>query len=709
MSAVPRPFAFSSTIVPTRVSAAYRLGLVVVATAMLLLPLLYTALIGGTGSLVWWHLTANAWILEGRSGQWRLLAYLAPAVVGIILMFFMVKPMLARPSRRQDFLVIDAQAAPALFLLIGEICRQVRAPRPQRVQVDCSVNASAGLLYGPWSPRGGLVLTIGLPLVAGLSIRQLAGVLAHEFGHFAQGGGLRLTGVVRGVNAWFGRVVYERDEWDVRLERWSRESDWRLAIVLWLAKGAVWVSRKVLYGLMLAGHAISCFMMRQMEYDADSYEIKVAGSETFIKTSTRLRELSLAARFAYDDLRQGLATGSLPENLPAFLVERGQRLSPGVLESTRQHGEEETGVFDTHPCDADRARAAIAAADPGVLMDADGEATRLFNGFDVLSAAATRDHFEHDLGLDVGELRLVDTAVALRQSQSHEDSVTALQLLLGDRWSVLRPLALDVSEPTALDAALLPIHLASARDEMARLESGLAERYRRFDELERSRQRAAAAIELLDAGFPGVNAADFGLNAGTADAARSALAQAVAAQAAIEPALAAYESAAARRLSYAVQLARQQPDRFLLLAAEVVAVGEGVAALASVIPEVRELGRAATAAALIDANAPTSPSPDHTAACLKLMERRVVATRNRIRLALGAIACPDGVSSAPMTLAERCGMAPDGRVESALDIVDRVFSLYAALLPRLATTVLQIEASLAASNAPADEPLHASA
>ena len=90
--------------------------------------------------------------------------------------------------------------------------------------MDCAVNASAGFMHGPFSVfRRDLVLTIGLPLVAGLSAREFAGVLAHEFGHFAQGGGLRLTGIVRGVNAWFGRVVYERDEWDVKLERWARD------------------------------------------------------------------------------------------------------------------------------------------------------------------------------------------------------------------------------------------------------------------------------------------------------------------------------------------------------------------------------------------------------------------------------------------------------------------------------------------------------
>ena len=238
----------------------------------------------------------------------------------------------APPGDGAEPLPIDAEAEPILFAFIDEICRQVRAPRPRRVYVDCTVNASAGFMRGRLNMlRGDLVLTIGLPLVAGLSIRELGGVLAHEFGHFAQGGGLRLTAIVRGVNAWFGRV-------GVRTRRMGRQagamvegvglaSGRRPAV----ARGAVWLSRRVLTGLMLGGHAISCFMMRQMEYDADSYEIKVAGSDAFVRTSIRMRELSAAAHFAYSDMREALDAGTFPANLPTFMVERSRLIPAEVL------------------------------------------------------------------------------------------------------------------------------------------------------------------------------------------------------------------------------------------------------------------------------------------------------------------------------------------------------------------------------------------
>jgi Zn-dependent protease with chaperone function len=687
---------FSGTIAPTRLSPAYRLGLVVVACTMLLLPLLYLGLVGAAAAAVWWHVTENTWIFNGSRGQWRLIAYLTPAVAGVVLVFFMVKPILARPSRHQDPLPVDPAAEPALFKLIEEICRQVRAPRPQRVQVDCTVNASAGLLHGPWAIfRRDLVLTIGLPLVAGLSVRELAGVLAHEFGHFAQGGGLRLTGIVRGVNGWFGRVVYERDAWDEKLDRWSKESDWRLQIILMCARGGVWVSRRILYGLMMGGHAISCFMMRQMEYDADSYEVKIAGTDAFKRTSGRMRELGMAARFAYNDLRDTLGGGSAPASMPAFMVQRAQHLPPDLLDRVRGTGDEKTGVFDTHPCDADRIRAAEAARADGVLMNADVPATILFNDFEGLSAAATRHHFEHDLGLSVAELTFVDTSVALQQSRTRAEGFQAMSRFFANRWTVFRPLHLRLEEPQLLDPAALAARLAAAQTRMEQLAPGVSDRHDEFDALEAKLQNAFAAAELLSSGFPGVKAEDFELEAGTAAAAAEAQGRASSQQAAMEPSLAAFDVAAAERLGCALSLLRDPAAHPDVPFSEAAALVQTLNALAVAIPHVRELRRLEMAAILIDANMTSSPKPDDTQAYLRQLERRLMACRDRVRLALANSACPSGLAASPMTLAERCGMPAGGPFETATEITDRVFKLYAEVLGRLVTMATRAEERLA--------------
>src|SRR5258705_3622494 len=110
---------------------------------------------------------------------------------------------------------------------------------------------------------------------------------------------------------------------------------------------------------MHAGNAISCFMLRQMEYDADSYEAKLAGSDAFEATAGRLRILNAATQTAYEDVRQSWASNRLPENLPLLIDHKAGSLPEEVhqkLSATAASGK--TGWFDTHPCDADRVRAA---------------------------------------------------------------------------------------------------------------------------------------------------------------------------------------------------------------------------------------------------------------------------------------------------------------------------------------------------------------
>src|SRR5262249_33582850 len=162
--------------------------------------------------------------------------------VGAILLFFMVKPFFARRSRAQKLRTLEFGEEPLLFALVTRVAQAVEAPEPKRIDVDCQVNASAsfgsklGVVFG-----GDLVLTVGLPLVAGLSIQQFAGAIAHELGHFTQGAGMRLSYVVRSVNAWFARIVYERDDWDESLVRGCEQGD-RLSLFLLVAMFCVWLT-----------------------------------------------------------------------------------------------------------------------------------------------------------------------------------------------------------------------------------------------------------------------------------------------------------------------------------------------------------------------------------------------------------------------------------------------------------------------------------
>src|SRR5206468_1593590 len=80
---------------------------------------------------------------------------------------------------------IDRSAEPRLFAFVDRLCAAQGAPAPRQIRVDTDVNASAALRHGLISLfRDDLTLTIGLPLARAMTLRELTGVLAHEFGHF---------------------------------------------------------------------------------------------------------------------------------------------------------------------------------------------------------------------------------------------------------------------------------------------------------------------------------------------------------------------------------------------------------------------------------------------------------------------------------------------------------------------------------------------
>ena len=432
---------FTGTIERTRTGPVYVGGLAVVAFAMVLLPLLYLALIACAAWGVLWHITHNTWIMTGEGGHGgivRLILYAGPAIIGGILVFFMVKPFFARKAKAAEPITLDPAREPLLFAFVRKICGLVGASVPSRIDVDCQVNASAGLRRGLRSRD--LVLTIGLPLVAGLDMRQLAGVLAHEFGHFSQGAGMRLTYIIRRINFWFARVVYERDEWDEKLDEAARGADWRIAVILHTARGCVWCTRRILWALMQAGHAISCFMLRQMEYDADSYEAKVGGSDAFAATANRLRLLNVATQAAYSDVQQSWASKRLPESLPLLIGHKVLTLPEEVRQKLAAAGEsQKTRWFDTHPCDADRARAAQRLQQSGVFHQ-NRPAADLFAQFAELSKSVTRHQYQKEFHLEFTDQNLMSAEEILRESAASVQADALIRKFFGNVNVSLKPL-----------------------------------------------------------------------------------------------------------------------------------------------------------------------------------------------------------------------------------------------------------------------------
>jgi Zn-dependent protease with chaperone function len=704
--------AFVGSISPARRSALYQCGLAVVALAMLLLPMLYLGMIVLAGAAAWWHLTENAWILNTLGVNIvGLFGFVAPPFIAVVLAFFMIKPVLARPAKRREPVRVLPESEPILFSFIEQICRHLRAPVPRQVRVDCQVNASASFMAGRFGPfSNDLALTIGLPLVADLSIRELGGVLAHELGHFAQGGGMRLTAVVRGINGWFARVVYERDQWDEKLDQWTRETDrtYPPTIVLWpAARGSIWISRRVLSGLMMAGNAISCFMMRQMEYDADSCAINVAGSAAFARTSTRMMELGLAAQFVEIDLREGWQRRTLPSNLPACVVKRSKGLSDELVASARPLTETPTRIFDMHPADPERLRAAAAAEAPGIIVGGDGPAIALFRNFDALCTAATRHLYEHGLGLCLEGATLLETERVAQETHDREKRHEAIKQFFGGRISIDRPLRIAIADLEPLSAEELRILCRSARDRMAAMHAALADQYRSFEVLQHKQELAFSALEVLSAGFSIARPADFGLTEGGLDVVMATQASVMKEQQALAPVLDAFEQVAARRLSGCLCLLRQLPHSvrqaesqeasFLApqtTTDESVSLINAFEALAGVMSHVQNLRQLVAAGSVLVSQWSGNNPPDQLRARIDLVTVRIWRCVEQLLIGLKDIPCPAAFANEPMTLATRCGLSLDAATIDPRDIVERASTLYFGVLGRLVSIVQAVEATL---------------
>ena len=167
---------------------------------------------------------------------------------------------------------------------------------------------------------------------------------------------MRLSYVIRSVNIWFFRLVFERDAWDLWLEECGMEANdsWML-IVVNCARLAVGLSRLLLKLVMLLGHGVSCFLLRQMEYDADSYAIKIAGSATAEAATRRLAELGAALEKTYKETRaMWNLNRRLPDDFPAFLVVQHSMMKPALRNRIQDRlGLARTGLFDTHPTTGD--------------------------------------------------------------------------------------------------------------------------------------------------------------------------------------------------------------------------------------------------------------------------------------------------------------------------------------------------------------------
>jgi predicted Zn finger-like uncharacterized protein len=719
--------AFEGEIEPVRPTILYRLWVAIVAGVMVLLPVLYVAIIGLVTAGLVYHAVHNVTIFQAvghRANALKAAAliYISPLLAGAVVIALMLKPLFARPARGPRQRTLDPGAEPLLYAFVDGVCAAVGAPRPARIAVDCRVNASAHREGGILGILGGeLVLTIGLPFVAGVTLKQFAGVLAHEFGHFAQGAGMRLYALIMRINLWFARVVYQRDEWDETIASWSSGEQGALMILGAIVRLAVWLTRRILWVLMQVGHVVSGFLSRQMEYDADRYEARMVGGAVFAETMWRFRVMSVAENGAFADLQSSWQQRRLPDNFPKLVTANIPQIPEPLIAAFRQSMETtRTGLFDTHPADKDRiARALREAPGPGIFH-VEGPATNVFRNFDALAKTSSLDMYKSALGPGITQDQLYEVSELVEtQTAAQEGAAAAARFFLG-AWNPARRLPMPAQVPqTPADLAAAKRALVQVRDELQAARGGYLEAAGRTDEIRNRLYLADMALIFLKTGVP-VKPADFELKAATPKVAESARDRAEAELRQVDAACERFATAAAGRLIQVLALLEAEP--VVARVAEGPARRDEARALyrcaahlaAEVAPQLARLAHASSL--LLGAVQAYQAGKDpKNEPLINAMLRAAAGLRDRLeesRWKVGdAIDYPfehadENVTLAKFAFPPRLPEKDDigGLLEASGEALDRVSGLYHRALGRLAVTAEEVERALGLPPIPVDAP-----
>ena len=295
-------------------SPGYRRRVALAFVALLSFITVYAAL---TGWFVWsaCRITFGAF---SNGSQEEGLSFLLALPLAFLALFMLKALFFRARSSTARTLEIDAVTEPRLFAFLQRIADQAGAPRPHRVFLSSRVNAGVfydfSILNLIFPSRKNL--DIGLGLVNVLTLGEVRAVLAHEFGHFAQGAMAlgRWVFVAQRVAA---HIVHKRDVLDRFLHGLS-VMDLRIAWLGWIMRLVVWALRAVLDTVFSVVVRAQRALDHEMERQADLVAVTLTGSDALVNALHKLGAADTAWDRALGIAADKRAKGELVDDLFAM-------------------------------------------------------------------------------------------------------------------------------------------------------------------------------------------------------------------------------------------------------------------------------------------------------------------------------------------------------------------------------------------------------
>ena len=384
---------FQGEFVPPRVGLLRKIGILIVASIVLVLPLFY---IVSLALLVF----GLYWLATGDFGQSLspTLFYLS-MIGGVLVVLCLLKPLVVPRRRLVESYPLDSKSEPLLVDVIDQVCQRLNAPRPKSIRLECSAYFGSAYRRGLLGYLSGdLGLSIGLPLLACLSVEQLAGLVAGELAHNRRRAGSGLMVLIGGINGWLWRSVYEPDRWDEWLDRATSRPGFHPGKFLLPLKGLKLFAQMVLWIPMFIGNTVASALVRRTEFDADRCHARLGGRGSFEITLQRVR----IAAFTWEGILAELAflykeqqlPDSLPHQLQLRMVDVTPELAATLMESVIKPADR---PFDSRPGDQERL-AQVAAEPADGVLNCDLPAWTLLRDYSKLARTMTWDYYSTAFG-----------------------------------------------------------------------------------------------------------------------------------------------------------------------------------------------------------------------------------------------------------------------------------------------------------------------
>lgn len=409
-----RPF------VPLRSGFLLKPLLLLGATRELLFNLLHLALILGLLGVLIFPSMGTDVLGQYLTSPLLVIAQLAVLLLAGLLLLFLLKPLVALFHLEQGGVPLGEDQEPDLYAFVEKVCERIGAPMPAEIRLLEDATIRVAYQHGPqgWMENR-TVLTLGVPLIAGLNCSQLTALLARHLSPYRNKTFPRAAAIMLHGHEWLQRTVDGEDIVDRTLKRWHEETRLGdgLYRVLQLLLGP---SRHMVGWRLRLSRALDRRVVHRLAADADRLALAFSGSEGFIRLVDQVNLLA----FVGDNLLSNLETqwrskGTLPGNLVQLMVMRSRQLpvyTPQKLRLLEEQQKATTG--NILPSEQQRLQPlGNTAVTPGDSCLS--PAAVLFHHYSKLTRTMTLRYYHHRLRLPVSPFQL--------QQVSGKQSLEAMQ------------------------------------------------------------------------------------------------------------------------------------------------------------------------------------------------------------------------------------------------------------------------------------------